>query len=233
MKLLILDKDGTLVCPKSGNTFVQNPEDQMLLPGVQEIIARYAADGWMMAIVSNQGGCSRQTVKASDVQVGQHVWNTKSVYLGKISEIRSTVFYCDGTGYSIKSDQSVVVAWKTIENAIAEMRYCLKLLRPCLGTEVNNVTAYFCPDMEGKEWWAVKGDTTCFIPRRYKFRHGDHRKPGGGMLLSAILEYKPLLFSVPEWKNKCLMVGDRPEDEQAAKNVCISFVPADRWRDQD
>ena len=44
-KLLILDKDGTLVRPKSGNEFVQHPEDQELLPGVVEAIARYAANG--------------------------------------------------------------------------------------------------------------------------------------------------------------------------------------------
>jgi D-glycero-D-manno-heptose 1,7-bisphosphate phosphatase len=56
MKLAIFDKDGTLVTPKSGEKFVQHPEDQMLLPGVAEGIAAMAADGWVMAIASNQGG---------------------------------------------------------------------------------------------------------------------------------------------------------------------------------
>lgn len=55
-KLLILDKDGTLVRPKSGQTFVQSPEDQELIEGVQEAIARYVGDGWQIAIASNQGG---------------------------------------------------------------------------------------------------------------------------------------------------------------------------------
>ena len=67
MKLLILDKDGTLVKPKSGGEFVQHPEDQELLPGVAEAIACYAADGWSMAIASNQGGVAAgyKTLEAS------------------------------------------------------------------------------------------------------------------------------------------------------------------------
>ncbi len=56
MKLAIFDKDGTLTTPKSGEKFVQHPEDQMLLPGVAEGISAMAADGWAMAIASNQGG---------------------------------------------------------------------------------------------------------------------------------------------------------------------------------
>ena len=37
-KLLILDKDGTLVRPKSGGRFVQSPDDQELIPGVVEVL---------------------------------------------------------------------------------------------------------------------------------------------------------------------------------------------------
>lgn len=39
-KLLILDKDGTLVTPASGKKFVHHPEDQVVLPGVHEAIAQ-------------------------------------------------------------------------------------------------------------------------------------------------------------------------------------------------
>jgi D-glycero-D-manno-heptose 1,7-bisphosphate phosphatase len=56
MKLLILDKDGTLVQPVSGEKFVQHPHDQKFIPGVSEAIARYVADGWKVAIASNQAG---------------------------------------------------------------------------------------------------------------------------------------------------------------------------------
>jgi D-glycero-D-manno-heptose 1,7-bisphosphate phosphatase len=60
MKLLILDKDGTLVRPKSGERFVQSPKDQELLPGVADALTRYRADGWVMAVASNQGGVASQ-----------------------------------------------------------------------------------------------------------------------------------------------------------------------------
>ena len=56
MKLAIFDKDGTLVEPVSGQTFVQHPEDQQLLPGVAEGLAAMDADGYTLAIASNQGG---------------------------------------------------------------------------------------------------------------------------------------------------------------------------------
>lgn len=54
--LLLLDKDGTLISPKSGAKFVGDPWDQKTLPGVKETLKKYAADGWDMAICSNQGG---------------------------------------------------------------------------------------------------------------------------------------------------------------------------------
>jgi D-glycero-D-manno-heptose 1,7-bisphosphate phosphatase len=56
LKLLLLDKDGTLVKPASGQRYVQDFNDQELLPGVAAAIDRYVADGWQPAIVSNQGG---------------------------------------------------------------------------------------------------------------------------------------------------------------------------------
>lgn len=52
--LLLLDKDGTLVRPKSGNQFIQTPWDQEPIPGVREALEKYK--GWAIAIVSNQGG---------------------------------------------------------------------------------------------------------------------------------------------------------------------------------
>jgi HAD superfamily hydrolase (TIGR01662 family) len=56
MKLAILDKDGTLVLPRSGNKFVQNPTDQILMIGVVEGCQRLIDAGYVLAIASNQGG---------------------------------------------------------------------------------------------------------------------------------------------------------------------------------
>jgi len=58
MKLAILDKDGTIVQPKSGNKFVQNPTDQILIDGVVDGCKRLIDAGYVLAIASNQGGVS-------------------------------------------------------------------------------------------------------------------------------------------------------------------------------
>jgi histidinol phosphatase-like enzyme len=50
MKLAILDKDGTLVLPKSNNTFVQNPTDQILMVGAVEGCQRLIEAGYVLAI---------------------------------------------------------------------------------------------------------------------------------------------------------------------------------------
>lgn len=55
-KLYIFDKDGTLTTPKSGNKFVQHPEDQQLIPGTIELLTRLKDDGSAIVIASNQGG---------------------------------------------------------------------------------------------------------------------------------------------------------------------------------
>ena len=55
-KLLILDKDKTLVIPRSGGKWVESPKDQELMPGVADTLYLYAAAGWTLAIASNQGG---------------------------------------------------------------------------------------------------------------------------------------------------------------------------------
>jgi D-glycero-D-manno-heptose 1,7-bisphosphate phosphatase len=55
VKLLILDKDGSIVTPKTGAEFVRHPKDQELLPGVKETIARYHSEGWRIVVASNQG----------------------------------------------------------------------------------------------------------------------------------------------------------------------------------
>lgn len=193
-RLLALDKDGTLVRPASGSKFVQHPEDQVLLPGVAEVIRRYADEGWAMVICSNQGG--------------------------------------------------VAAGHKTLEEAIAEMRYCLNLL-----PEIN--TAYFCPSLAPPKWlrwlrhlgfyatrcYRVDRDgrplsaAEWFVDEDYILAGGDntfgYRKPGGLMLFWAATEH---LILADGWHENVLFVGDRPEDEGAANAAGVRFMWADDWR---
>lgn len=58
---------------------------------------------------SNQGGCAKQSIHASALKVGQHVWSTKNTYLGIVTEIKSGIFYCADAGYSTRHDTDVLV----------------------------------------------------------------------------------------------------------------------------
>jgi len=53
-KILFLDLDGTVRRTKSGKTFISDPYDQELIPGVEEAIARYP--DWDIIGITNQGG---------------------------------------------------------------------------------------------------------------------------------------------------------------------------------
>ena len=53
-KILFLDLDGTVRRTKSGATFINDPYDQEIIPGVHEAIARY--QDWTIVGVTNQGG---------------------------------------------------------------------------------------------------------------------------------------------------------------------------------
>lgn len=177
-RLLILDKDGTLVKPKSGSQFVQRPEDQELLPGVAERVKEYAEAGWKIAIASNQGG--------------------------------------------------VAAGYKTLESAIEEMQYCLKLLPEIylgLLCPDSGETFYRVRKLPFSSSFKVSSDNTFEYITRF-------RKPDPGMLLYALLYDVPLKdhLSIDKRKNISLMVGDRPEDEEAAVNAGIPFMDAEQWR---
>lgn len=57
MKLLILDRDGTLNSARSD--FITSPEEWEPLPGALEAVARLNQAGWRVVIVSNQPGIGR------------------------------------------------------------------------------------------------------------------------------------------------------------------------------
>ena len=143
-KLLVLDKDGTLTRPKSGNTFVQNPEDQELIEGVAEAIARYVADGWTLAIASNQGGCHKISSEAQYIPIGAYIEvggiAERCEYLGDKGEDILFNGY-----YLIPKTTLIKYQYKSIDMAIAEMQYALQLT----GIDI----AFFCSDMEGITSW--------------------------------------------------------------------------------
>lgn len=179
-KLLLLDKDGTLVRTRSGNPFVNRPWDQEWILFAKDSILRYQKQGWRIAIVSNQGG--------------------------------------------------VAAGYKSVESAVFEMQFLLEMLpdRP----DLREINAFFCPD-DGRTCYRVWGE--CNEEHRiiYTDRHSDvinlgiegqFRKPACGMLkLACEIE------GVADYAN-VLMVGDRPEDKDAAAAAGMRFLDAEVWR---
>ncbi len=57
MKLLILDRDGTL--NRSRDDYVASPDEWEALPGALEAVARLNHDGWRVVLATNQSGIGR------------------------------------------------------------------------------------------------------------------------------------------------------------------------------
>lgn len=55
-KALCLDLDGTVRRSKSGQEFIQGPDDIELIPGVEKLISMYDNMGYMVFGITNQGG---------------------------------------------------------------------------------------------------------------------------------------------------------------------------------
>lgn len=108
--------------------------------------------------------------------------------------------------------------YKTIEDAIAEMQYTLSLI-PQLEA------IYFCPDFQGDKCYKVLATNYQLFYRHNSeiFKENSFRKPGAGMLIKASKDYGFDLSN--SW-----MVGDRPEDMEAADNAGCDFMDAETWR---
>jgi len=59
IKVAFFDADSTLRVSKSGSVSASHPTDVALLPGVVSRLSRLERDGFLIAIVSNQGGIPR------------------------------------------------------------------------------------------------------------------------------------------------------------------------------
>ncbi len=116
----------------------------------------------------------------------------------------------------ITNQGGVEAGYKSLQDCIKEQQYTLQLF-----PELKEI--YFCPDFAGKK---------CFRVTRHNVHNhsktkwsGQYRKPGPGMLKLVMVRHD----HTPETS---LYVGDRPEDETAARRAGILFYPAADWRQQ-
>lgn len=115
----------------------------------------------------------------------------------------------------VSNQGGVAAGHKSLESAIAESRETLEMF-PQLSL------IYFCPDYEGLKCYRVsREEPTVPIFQESISEFGSFRKPGAGMLIMAIRYYLP---------TEVMMIGDRPEDEEAARDARILFTWAEDWR---
>lgn len=164
----------------------------------------------MKLLLVDLDGTVRQTVSGKkfintplDQQLMPHV------------EMRLDEAIVDGwTIIGVTNQGGVAAGFKSLEDAIAEQEETLRL-----AAQISEI--FFCPDAgqtcinvdrdgtQGRS--TLDGDAT------------DYRKPNPGMLLRAHKGQK--------WE-RILMIGDRDEDELAAKAAQIEFMWAHTWHSE-
>jgi D-glycero-D-manno-heptose 1,7-bisphosphate phosphatase len=123
-----------------------------------------------------------------------------------------------GVKVVINSNQAGVFSkYKTLDNVIKEMEFCQNLLNGLVQH------AIFCPDYEAKSAWVVDTKNGVRVIKESSAAEGYFRKPNIGMLVLAM--YLSNVYSL----DKCLVVGDRDEDVDAASNAGINFMSAEMW----
>lgn len=89
MKLLILDRDGTLNMPR--DDFITTPDEWMPLPGALEAVARLNQAGWKVVLATNQPGIGRGLM---DVSVLNAIHQKMNRALAAVGGRVEAVFFC-------------------------------------------------------------------------------------------------------------------------------------------
>lgn len=227
VNLAAIDKDGTITKTISGKPFPEHPEDQQLIPGVAERLEELRSLNFRLTIVTNQGGCAEFEVFAEYIKPGMQV-NLDGVW-AKVLETETgsrTHLLTDLGRYTISGLYKA--RFKSVQEAIDETIYACKL--------AGIWEAYLCPSAP-----KTNGDRVIRVSEvDGNWQHAEYsleqaidllglnscwltgfRKPHSGMLRMA-----EGLMSKPKRK---LMIGDRSEDEAAAKSAGFEFLWANDW----
>lgn len=125
-----------------------------------------------------------------------------------------------GICVGVTNQGGVAAGHKQLADAIQEQAISLELFPELL-------CIYFCPDFEGLHCWLV--------PRNAEAKPihiawgaqwaGEFRKPGAGMLKAAMVNHLG-----NDAQDKTWMIGDRPEDRDAAQAAGVRFTWASEFR---
>jgi D-glycero-D-manno-heptose 1,7-bisphosphate phosphatase len=89
MKLIILDRDGTI--NEDRKDFVKSPEEWVPIPGALEAIARLNQAGWHVVIASNQSGLGRGLFDMASLNA---MHNKMHRLLGDVGGRVDAIFFC-------------------------------------------------------------------------------------------------------------------------------------------
>jgi D-glycero-D-manno-heptose 1,7-bisphosphate phosphatase len=89
MKLIILDRDG--VINYDSDAFIKTPDEWQPIPGSLEAIARLNANGFIVAIASNQSGIGRKLISLENInKIHEKMINA----LAKVSGHIDSIHFC-------------------------------------------------------------------------------------------------------------------------------------------
>lgn len=103
-KILFLDLDGTVRRTKSGSKFIQNPDDQALIPGVAAAIAKFSE--FEIIGVTNQGGVAAGYKSLEDCIKEQ--MRTMEL-LPAIKEINFCIDFAGKSAYRLGRSKSLIL----------------------------------------------------------------------------------------------------------------------------
>jgi D-glycero-D-manno-heptose 1,7-bisphosphate phosphatase len=111
--------------------------------------------------------------------------------------------------------------WKSIEDAISEEAFTLKLFPPLK-------YIYFCPDLGGRKCWQLgqKYGASAIHESWGGSFIGSYRKPNNGMIEAAILNFGGVIKPQEVWA-----IGNKHDAKCAGKSN-IDFIPTDRLHEK-
>ena len=116
----------------------------------------------------------------------------------------------------VTNQGGVAAGHKSLEDCIKEQQKTLNLF-----PQIHSIL--FCPDFEGNKCYRCYKQTFFECSNKYPDLIGTYRKPGSGMIAH-------VLISTEADPSECVMVGDRPENREAAEAAEVSFIEAETWR---
>ncbi|WP_017711175.1 HAD-IA family hydrolase [Prochlorothrix hollandica] len=158
------------------------------------------------------------TTTASGANFGQNPHDYRAIPEAAIALRQVKVAEPERFVVGITNQGGVGAGHKSFNDCVIEQRWKLRLF-----PELELIL--FCPDYGGKECWIVRRSLEPFPLHGHKSGLpwvGSFRKPEPGMLRLAL----DMRTDITE---ECLMVGDRPEDAEAARNAGVAFLSAEDW----